>query len=204
MKIRAQRTSELWTLGRYVVWRFDTYMNRSGWIFVVIAAVALFYFTRGFHGGGGDTIEYRGEHFKMGKTFWSYEDYKDDPNNLNTNGLSHIEAVMIGANIGTNFDTREQFVHAVFSMKFPGYGLSQFGEKQQADGSMLSMFSVEIPQRDKDRYFVARMAGSHLTLVDDFVASSVSNVISKVTLEGMSLHYYDGSGSLVRAHQMTQ
>ena len=101
-------------------------MNRSGRIFIIIAAVALLYFARGFF-GGSDTIEYRGEHFKMAKSFWSYEDYKDDPNNLNSNGVSRIEAVMRDASIGTNFDSREQFVHAVFGLKFPGYGLHQFG-----------------------------------------------------------------------------
>jgi len=173
-------------------------------IVAVTAVVAVLYFTRVFHGGGSDTIEYRGEHFKMGKTYWSYEDYKDDPNNLNTNGLSHLEAVMLGASIGTNFATGEEFAHAVFGLKFPGYGLSQFGEKQQADGSVLSMFSVEIPQRDKDRYFVARKAGKRFTLVDDFAAGSLSNVISQVKCEGMSLRYYDDRGSLVREHQMTE
>jgi hypothetical protein len=111
---------------------------------------------------------------------------------------------MVGTSIGTNSDTREQLSHAVFSLKFPGYGLSQFGEKQQADGSTLSMFSVEVPQRDKDRYFVARQTGSRFTLVDDFVASLASNRISQVKLEGMNLLYYDDKGLHVREHQVTQ
>jgi hypothetical protein len=178
-------------------------MNRTNRIFIIIAALVLLYFARGFF-GGSDTIEYRGEHFKMAKNFWSYEDYKDDPNNLDSNGVSRIEAVMRDASIGTNFDSREQFIHAVFGLKFPGYGLEAFGEKQQSDGSSLSMFSVEIPQRDKDRYLVARLTGGRYALVDDFVASSVSNDISQVKLESTSLRYYDGNGLLVREHKMSQ
>ena len=179
-------------------------MNRSIWIFVVLAAVVLFYFARGFLGGGSDTIEYRSERFKMGKSFWSYEDYKDDPNNLATNGLSRIETAICEADIGTSFDTREQFIHAVFTLKFPGYGLQQYGEKQQADGSMLSMFSVEIPQRDRNRFLVARNSESRFIIVDDFVASSVSNAISTVKLADTNLLYYDEKGTPVREHQFTQ
>ena len=48
-------------------------------------------------------------------------------------------------------------------------GLSSLGEKAQTDESVLTMMSVEIPQRDKDRNFVARKSNNHLTLVDDFV-----------------------------------
>lgn len=188
----------------FAIRRRGAIMKRSVWISIVIAAVVLFYFTRSFHSGGSDTIEYQGERFKMAKSYWSYEDYKDDPNNLDTNELSRIEAVMVETSIGTLFDTREQFVHAAFHLKFPGYGLEEFGEKPQSDGSGLSMFSIEIPQRAKDRYLVARITGGRYTLVDDFVACTTSNVVSKVELEGMSLRYYDAKGLLIREHQISQ
>lgn len=179
-------------------------MSSKVWIFIVIAAIALLYFTRGFHRGGSATIEYQGERFKMAKHYWSYEDYKDDPNNLDTNELLRIESVVRAASIGTNFDTREQFIHAMFDLKFPGYGLEQFGEKSQPDGSGLSMFSVEIPQRGKDRYLVARIIGGRYIIADDFVASSVSNAVAQVKLENMSLRYFDTNGLLVREHQVSQ
>ena len=180
-------------------------MSRSDWTILAIVLVVLLYLVRHHRSeGGDDTIEYRGEQFKMAKAYESYEDYKDDPNNLATNELSRIEKVMLGTSIGTNFGTREQLSHAVFGLKFPGYGFSGFGEKLQADGSTLLMFSVEVPHRDKDRYFLVRKTGDHFILVDDFVVSSVSNSISKVTLEGMRLLYYDGKGLRVREHQMTQ
>jgi hypothetical protein len=179
-------------------------MNRSNWIIIAVASVLLFSFMRRFLAGGDDTIEYRGEQFKMAKTYWSYEDYKDDPNNLDTNELPRIEAAVVSANIGTNFDTRGQFTRSVFGVKFPGYGLEQFGEKPQADGSFLSVFSIEIPQRNKDRYFVAKETGSRYVLVDDFVAGSVSNVIRQVKLEGTRLRYEDETGRTVRVHELSQ
>ena len=179
-------------------------MSSKAWIFAIIAVIAFLYLTQGFHSGGNDTIEYHGEHFKMAKNYSSYEDYKDDPNNLDTNELPHIESVMRGASIGTNFDTRKQFIHAMFDLKFPGYGLEQFGEKSQPDGSGLSMFSVEIPQRGKDRYLVARTIGGRYILADDFVTSSVSNSVAQVKLESMRLRYFDANGLLVREHQLSQ
>jgi hypothetical protein len=175
-------------------------MKRPVLIIIIIAAAIVFYIAENY----STTVDYRGENFKMSKGYWSYEDYKDDPNNLNTNELERIEKVMIEASIGTNFNTREQFIQAVFSLKFPGYGLNQYGEKQQVDGSTLSMFSVEIPQIDKDRYFVARKSGGHLILVDDFVANSVSNVISSVKLEVTNLLYYDDKGLLVQKHYVAR
>jgi hypothetical protein len=138
----------------------------------------------------------------MSKRYASYEDYKDDPNNLDTNEIPRIEKTMLEANIGKDFANREQFSRAVFGLKFPGYGLSSLGEKAQSDGSVLSMMSVEIPQRDKDRYFIARKLQNHLILVDDFVATSGTNTISEVKLDGTKLGYFTGQGMLVREHQM--
>ena len=163
---------------------------KRNWRPVAIAALVVVLYGLGhFPGAGQDTIEYRGEHFKMNKRYSSYEDYKDDPNNLDTNDILRIEKAILNANIGKAFDTREQFSRAVFGVKFPGYGLSSLGEKVQPDGSVLSMMSVEIPQRDKDRYLVARRSKNHLFLVDDFVANAGSNTISQVKLDGSMLLY---------------
>ncbi len=191
-------------ISQRTVRRINANMNRLVLIFIVAATGTLLYFTRGHHGGSSNTIEYQGEHFKLAKSYWSYDDYKGDPNNLDSNEISRIETVMCAAKINTDFDTREQLIHAVFDLRFPGYGLEAFGEKQQSDGSSLSMFSVEIPQRNKDRYFVARISRGRYRLVDDFVANSASNVISRVKLENVSLRYYDANGLVVREHRILQ
>lgn len=91
-----------------------------------------------------------------------------------------------------------------FAVKFPGYGLSSLGEKAQPDGSVLTMMSVEIPQRDKDRYFVARELQNRLALVDDFAANSSTNVVSEVKLEGAKLFYFTRQGARIREHLIEQ
>ena len=175
-------------------------MKSKLWVGTVLVVVILVYVFRGLR--GEDTIEYRGQHFKMSKRYWSYEDYNDDPNNLDTNELPRIEKTMLDANIGPVFASREQFSHVVFGLKFPGYGLSSLGEKAQSDGSVLILMSVEIPQRDKDRYFVARKTANSVTLVEDFVLPSGSNSVSEVKVEGAKLLYYDQHGLLLREHRI--
>jgi hypothetical protein len=63
--------------------------------------------------------------------------------------------------------------------------------------------SVEIPQRDKDRYLVVRDSGGHFALVDDFVSTTATNAIRQVKLQAGRLSYYDGNGSVVREKEMT-
>lgn len=120
-----------------------------------------------------------------------------------TNELPRIEKAMLGANIGPVFGSREEFIHAVFELKFPGYGLSSLEEKAQSDRSVLMLMSVEIPQRDEDRYFVARKTTNSVTLVEDFVLSAGSNSVSEVKLEGTKLLYYNQHGLLLREHRIT-
>jgi hypothetical protein len=62
--------------------------------------------------------------------------------------------------------------------------------------------SVEIPLRDKDRYFLARQLQNHVILVDDFVLTSQTNTISEVKLEGSKLRYFTRQDMLIRERQM--
>jgi hypothetical protein len=174
-------------------------MKRSAWPIVVIALALLFYAARHFREDASDTIEYRGEHFKLTKAYSTYDDYKDDPDNLNTNELKRIEKIMIEASFPSSLATREEFIRALFDLKFPGYGAGSIGSQPQTDdGSTLLVESVEIPQREKDRYLVARESGGRLVLVDDFVATTATNVISQVKLQAGKLHYFDRTGAIVR------
>ena len=45
-------------------------------------------------------------------------------------------------------------LRAIFNFQFPGYGLTALGEKTQKDGTTVAGFAIEIPHRDKDRYFI--------------------------------------------------
>ena len=169
-------------------------MNRSAWIILAIAAVALFYLARRFHGGGDRTIQYHGETFSMNKAYSSYEDYKDDPNNLATNEFSRIERAITNAPIPSSFESVVDMARAVLHLRFPGYGCGGRGSYPQSDGSTCSVFSVEIPRRDRERYFIGRTEG-RVTIVDDSVMNSTTNEIRQVKIDGKRILYYDGHGT---------
>jgi len=181
--------------------------SRVRWVFVFAAALAVFVLAHRLHPGGsrdvgGDTtIPYRGETFKMSKRYESYEDYKDDPNNLDTNELPRIEQVMTRARIPRSFPSDAALAEAVFDLAFPGYGCGGLGRFPQSDGSTCTLFSVEIPMRDKERYFVGRTATGRVYVVDDFVFESATDQITRVEVRGTKLQYFDRSGSVVREKQ---
>jgi hypothetical protein len=136
----------------------------------------------------------------MARVYASYEDYKDDPNNLNTNELGRIEQAMTSAKVPTVFKNRKEFLHVlIFDLSFPGYGFGGLGESPKTeDGSILDVETVEIPQRDKSRYLVVRESSGHYDLIDDFVAGTATNAIAHVKSEARTLRYYDEHGGLVR------
>jgi hypothetical protein len=169
------------------------------WPLIIVLIVGLQFIRHRLGRTGDNTLEYHGEHFKMRKAYATYEDYKDDPDNLDTNELDRIERVMTSAEIPSSFKDRKAWVHALFDLKFPGYGLGGIGEPAQTDdGSVIEVESVEIPQRNRDRYLVSREFRGQRSLVDDFVYGTVTNMIRQVKLEKQTLRYYDNEGNILR------
>ena len=148
----------------------------------------------------GDTLEYQGQHFKMRLPYASFDDYKDDPNNLDTNELGRIEQVMESVKIPRSFKNREALIRfMLFDLEFPGYGLSSSVSTLTDDGSTLDLESVEIPQADRDRVVVARETDGQWKLVDDFIYDTAgTNDISRVRLAHHELQYFDNAGRLFR------
>jgi hypothetical protein len=173
------------------------------WLIIIATAVSL-RFLRVPLRERTDTITYQGQQFKMARPYASYEDYKDDPNNLDTNELGRIEEAMTTAKVPKVFKDRKEFIHMlIFDLKFPGYGLGGLGETPKTDdGSALDVEEIEIPQRDKSRYLVVRESPDRWNLLDDFVASTATNAISHVQLESHTLRYYDGRGNLIREQRL--
>jgi hypothetical protein len=173
-------------------------MNRTSWP-IVITAVVIYLAVQVYRHGPSNTIDYQGQSFKMSKWYWSYEDYKDDVNNLDPKELPRIEQAMTEARFPAAFATEREYIHAVFKLRFPGYGLGGIGTTPETDdGSRLYVESVEIPQRDKDRYLVVREAGGSLKTLDDFIASTASNSIAQVKLQRTNILYFNRQGTVVR------
>jgi hypothetical protein len=177
------------------------------WLAIIGCIVVLEFFRHQIpHGdrhGRSGTLEYQGQEFKMRKAYDSYEDYKDDPNNLDTNELDRIEQVMTTTKVLKSFRSWEEFSGLMINMEFPGYGAGGIGEEAKTDdGSVLHVETVEIPQRNKDRVFVVRRVGEGFILVDDFVYSTATNQIRDVKLEKQRLRYYDERKQLIREKQL--
>jgi hypothetical protein len=174
-------------------------MKLYHWPVAVIILLTVLYIARDSRSSWPGTIEYRGKQFKTRKVYWTFEAYKDDPSNLDTNELGMIEEIISEAPFPKSFTSRKEFIQALNELKFPGYGLGGIGSRPQTDdGSTLYVWSVEIPQRNKERYLVARESRAYLTLIDDFVSSTATNDIRQVKLSSGKIYYYDGAGSVVR------
>jgi len=170
------------------------------WVIIIACVLALQVLRNGLHSRSSDTMEYRGQQFKMSKAYPTYEDYKDDPNNLDTNELDRIEQVITNAPVPATFKDRKEFIHSmIFDLDFPGYGVGGLGTLPQTDdGSALDAEMVEIPQRNKERVIVVRGTTGPLNLIDDFVYSTTTNEVNAVKLEKQTLRYYDSQNRLLR------
>lgn len=163
---------------------------------IVIAVVALW---SGARKHILSDIDYQGQKIKLSKYYSSFEDYKDDPNNIDPAENARVAELVERAPIRHQFSDRKEVLEAVFKIKFPGYGLGSFPAGRQADGSELEMYSIEIPRADKSRFLTFLQANNTYTLVDDFVDGDLGGT-EKVRLENGSLVYSLENGTRTLTH----
>ena len=157
---------------------------------------AILWFSRGMRKFDPEYIEYRGEKIKLRRAYFNYDDYKNDPNNIDPAEKGHVEQLVSRAAVAPSYASREQMLRAVFGIRFPGYGMISFGEKSQPDGSILAGFAVEIPQANKDRYLVFCGRKGTYALIDDFIESSTPPIM-QVRQENGQLIYSTEQGKVV-------
>ncbi len=117
-------------------------------------------------------IEYRGEKIRLSKFYMDYDSYKDDPHNIHPDEIERVKKLVMDAPIAHSFPNREKMIWALSEIQFPGYGSGQFGERVQADGSVIAGHIIEIPYAGKDRILVFKKKDSNYVLIDDFLADS--------------------------------
>jgi hypothetical protein len=165
-------------------------------ICIVIVLAIIWYNQRSFVTSLPDEVEYGGEKIKLTKTYYDYDDYKDDPCNIDPSENAHVERLVSQAKIAPVYSSRELMIRGVFDIQFPGYGLTSFGDKPQPDGSTLAGFSIEIPRTDKERVLVFRGRNGTYTLIDDFITVSDQYIMQVKDQEGQ-LAFYEINGKLV-------
>jgi hypothetical protein len=150
---------------------------------------------------GMHEIEYRGTTFKVTKTYFSFEDYKDDPNNIDLSEVPRIEHMMTEVKIGPEFSNWKDFVHQAFTVIFPGYGFGP-GPAVKSTSRRFGVSMLEIPRASKERWLVLEQVdGERLRLVDDFVFGAPDErEPGTVTVEfiGGELVYSNAHGVVVR------
>jgi hypothetical protein len=149
------------------------------------------------------SIEYHGERIKLTKYYLDYEDYKDDPDNIDPSETKRVQRLVSEAPLAHSFPNGKEAVDAIFKLKFPGYGVGSFGGTfKEGDGSMTGV-SVEIPRADKNRYFTFRNVHGSYLLVDDFIASDTLG-LKTVREEHGALVYCAASGETTLVHPITK
>ncbi len=165
-------------------------------VLVVVALFATWTIVRRFI---PSHIEYRGQRIKLTKYYLTYEDYKDDPENIHPSEIARVQRLVVEAPIAGSFSSQKEMVDAAFSIHFPGYGVGGLSDGTRDGENSLSGVSIEIPLADKDRYFVFRHTNGKYVLVDSFVGSNLP-LIMRVKQDGNQLVYstYEGAVKVIR------
>lgn len=135
------------------------------------------------------SIDYRGEPIKLSRFYFSYEDYKDDPNNIDASETARVQRLVFEAPIAHSFRDRKEMAAAVVDIKFPGYAAGGFGGDNM--NSDLVGFSVEIPRSKQGRYLVFKKDQADYVLLDDFLDATMPG-INHVEESGGNLIYSMG------------
>jgi len=172
--------------------------NKRLILFIMVTVVAGQLATASCARRAADHITYRGQDIKLTKTYEDFDVYKNDPDNIDPGEIDRVEKLMLDAPMGTRFEDRLQVAKAVVDVAFPGYGVSGVPEIGQSDGSTVWAHSVEIPRKDKERYFVFRTTGNGYELIDDFVLEDSAGEITDIKYRDGWISYFNRDGRLVR------
>jgi hypothetical protein len=176
---------------------------RQTWPLIVLAvAVCLWLTNRHSPVASPDTMEYLGQSIKLSRAYATYEAYKEDPDNIDPSENVRLERLMTAAPVPRAFASRQEMIFKIMGFRFPGYGLTCFGEKTSPDGSVLAGYALEIPRADKNRYLIYCGRNGRFALIDDFVAAGDLGIMG-VRQEHNSLVYQTMQGTTVLTRPLT-
>ena len=136
------------------------------------------------------SVDYRGEKIKLTRFYLDYDDYKNDPDNIDASETARVQRLVSEAPIAHAFASRKDAASAVFEIKFPGYAAGGFGDGKP-DSDLLG-FMIEIPRSERGRYFLFRKNGAGYVLIDDFLDSSMPGISHVEEVNGNLVYSMDG------------
>lgn len=119
----------------------------------------------------GRSVIYDGEVVRLSRDYSSsYEDYQQDPNNIDPTENAHVERLMTQARLPRRFADRAEAFSAVLELKFPGYGSGSLQARTSTGQREWRVLVFEIPRAGKNRYVAIADGGDGWSVIDDFVA----------------------------------
>lgn len=143
-----------------------------------------------------DTIDYHGQSIKLSKAYSSYEDYKEDPDNIASSETARVQELVKSAPVPRQFSDRKTMIYTMSELCFPGYGMSMSGERHQSDGTVLELFSIEIPRSGDSRFLLFKGKASRYSLIDEFIYSDDAMIMT-ASLSGNYIIYSTMQGAKV-------
>lgn len=153
----------------------------------VILVAALWWTTK--KNSRGDVVLYRGEKIKLSKHYTDFDQYKNDPDNIDPSETKRVQRLVMTAPIAHAFASWSELFQAIQAIAFPGYGTGIFPDRN----SDLTLVTIEIPRADKDRVFVVRGRKGGCEVIDEFVHDDIP-LLSGVREEGKFYVFFDRSG----------
>lgn len=122
----------------------------------------------GCESGRFDVVQYRGATIKLSKAYSDFDQYKNDPDNIDPSETSRVQTLVTSARIEHSYANLEDLFKATGGIRFPGYG-SGVIPGQRTDGPKLFAVLIEIPRADRDRILIVRENNGRYELMDDSV-----------------------------------
>jgi hypothetical protein len=142
------------------------------------------------------TIKYHGEHFRLTHSADDYDKYKETPNNIQPAELARIEAKILSVQIAKEFITEQEFLAAALNIKFPGFGFGGLDSEEN-----LRTATIEIPQKEAERYITAIERNGRWYVIDDFKGPTAYDGMS-VEIQNKHLVYRTHKGEEFRRKQL--
>jgi hypothetical protein len=150
-----------------------------------------------------DVMRYRGEAIKLSKSYADFDQYKNDPNNIDSSETSRVQTLVATAPIAQTFTSRESLFKATQDIVFPGYMSGVIPGGPQPDGDELFAVPIEIPRAKRNRFIVFRGHNGQYRVIDDFVPDDNSLPWS-LRQEGGSYVFFDRAGRELFRRSATQ
>jgi hypothetical protein len=177
------------------MWRWKTPLAWAAFVAAVLVGAGIYRWAT-----SAAYMPFRGQDIKLTRPYSDYDDYKNDPNNIDPRENGRVAELVRTAPVAASYDSTSAMIFAVGEVSFPGYG-SMAGATKQVDGSSLYLNSIEVPRAGQNRIIVYRERDGRCTLVDDFVVSDDVHILDVADREG-KLVYLDYAGKVLVTHAL--